>query len=340
MLSAPEILALGPAEAEKALPGDDEAVRARYRSLAKHWHPDVNPDPQASSVLSHLTFLRDALLKRRPMASPTDEARIYETIEGVKIRFRYLRRRAGEAGDILIGSRSIAYELPADFSDVAANEREMIAGLRFADDGMKAHMQHFLPRIEKSIVTADRVVTILARPADCVLLSDLIAFYGGRIPPEHVAWIVSRLQNIACYLEWLKVSHGAISPSNVLVCPEKHTVVLVGGWGFATKFGAQPLAVPERTLSRVPALGLAGVTASGSTDLHLIRSTAQEALGPSKGGLLMDKTIPEPVARWLLLPPRGNAVSDYESWGRCLTEAWGERRFVKMEADPRKIYAN
>ncbi|NTF17687.1 hypothetical protein G6L37_04690 [Agrobacterium rubi] len=339
MYSAKEILDLGAWEAEKVLPGDESAVRKAYRDLAKHWHPDRNSDPMASKVLAHLTFLRDALVRKRP-TSPALNQRVYQGVDGVTIRFKYVRKRMGEAGDILIGRRSIAYEMPADFSDLAENERTAISGFRFADDGMKAHMQHFLPRIEKSIRTSDRIVTILTRPSDCVLLPDLIDFYGGRVPPEHVAWIVSRLENIACYLEWLQVSHGAISPSNILVCPEKHTVVLVGGWGFSTRFDSVPLAVPERTLSKVPALAVDGITADAATDLHLIRATAQEALGPSKGGLMMDKTIPEPIARWLLLPPNGGAAADYESWGKRLTEAWGARRFVKMEVDPLKIYAN
>jgi DnaJ domain. len=338
IFSAKEILAMGAWEADKVLPGDEQAVRRRYRELAKHWHPDLNGDPMASKVLSHLTYLRDALVRKRPPV--TDDERLYECVDGTKVRFRFLRKRSGEVGDILIGRRSIAYEMPADFADIAENEKSSIASLRFADDRMKAHMEHFLPQLEKTYVTKDRVVSLFVRPSDCVLLSDLIDFYGGRIPPEHVAWIVSRLENICCYLEWMELSHGAISPSNVLVCPEKHTVVLVGGWGFATRFGGSHTAVPERTLSRVPRLAVEGVAADALTDLHLVRATAQDALGPSKGGLMMDRTIPEPLSRWLLLPPKAGAVTDYESWGRCLREAWGERRFVKMEADPRKIYAS
>jgi hypothetical protein len=206
---------------------------------------------------------------------------------------------------------------------------------------MKAQMAHFLPKIEKTVRTADKVVTILARPTDCVLLADLIGFFGGRIPAVHVAWLVSSLENMCCYLEWLKVSHGAISPTNVLVCPDRHSIVLVGGWGFATRFGEAPLAVPERTLSKMPLLALDGARADPRTDLQLVRATAQDALGtPGGGGLMRDKGVPEPVARWLLLPPKAGAAADYESWGKCLTEAWGKRQFVKMDADPRKIYAN
>jgi hypothetical protein len=341
MFSANEILALGVWEAEKVLPGDENEVRKAYRSLAKKWHPDLSRDPLASKVLAHLTLLRDALIKRRPATAPVMSERLYMGADGVGIRFKYLRLRAGEVGDILIGRKSIAYEMPADFADVAENEKAMIAGIRFADDGMKAQMQHFLPKLEKTVVAGDKVVSILTRPADCVLLSDLVDHFGGRIPAEHVAWLISSLANMCCYLDWLKVSHGAISPTTVLVCPERHSVILLGGWGFATRYGAAPLAVPERTLSKAPTLAVEGSVGEGKTDLLLVRATAQDALGSSGGGGLMtDKGVPESVARWLLLPPKGGASADYESWGRCLTEAWGKRRFIKMDADPRKIYAN
>lgn len=341
MLSARDILKITLADARSLFPGPDQDVKHAYRNMAKVWHPDISRDPLASKVLAHLTFLRDGIVTRRAEAAGTLKEKIYVTTDGKKIRFKYLSIRPGDFGDILVGSKTIAYEVPSEFADVVANEQERIGALRFANDGMKAQMQHFLPVIEKVVETSDRIVTILKRPADCVLLTDLIAHFSGSIPAVHVAWIVSSLENMCCYLGYLGIAHGAISPSNILVCPERHSIVLVGGWGFATEFGKRPLALPERTASRIPGLAVAGSTVDAKTDLTLIRATAQDALGSSGGGgLMMDKSVPEQVARWLLLPPKGSAQSDYESWGVCLTEAWGKRTFVKMDADPRKIYAN
>lgn len=341
MLSATDIMNLSLADARSLFPGSDKDVKHAYRDMAKHWHPDISHDPMAAQVLAHLTFLRDGIVGRRAGVAGDLKERVYVTNDGTKIRFKYLTIRQGDIGDVLVGKRTIAYEVPSDFADVAANELERIRSIRFANDGMKEQMQNYLPVVEKVLVTSDKIVTILKRPEDCVLLADLIAHYGGRIPAVHVAWLVSSLENMCCYLGYLGIAHGALSPSNILVCPSRHSIVLVGGWGFATEFGKRPLALPERTASRIPALAVSGSAVDAKTDLTLLRATAQDALGSSGGGgLMMDKSVPEQVARWLLLPPKAKAADDYESWDVCLAEAWGKRTFVKMDVDPRKIYGN
>lgn len=339
MLSAEEILRTTDADAGRIFPGTARDVKAAFRKLAKVWHPDHCADPRAAEVFERLERLR-----RLAGASGTvrggAEQRTWSRRDGSSVRYSFLRRAEGDVGDILVGRTSIAYETPEGFEDLAANERARIASIRYADPEMRAQFVHFMPEILSTVEGADRSVTILKRPEDCVLLSDLVAHFGGRVPAVHVAWIVSSLENICCFLSWQKLSHGAISPANVLVCPERHSAILVGGWGFATDFGSVHPAVPLRTSDAVPSIALDGAVADFRTDLALVRRTAREALGAGPRGILSDPDVPEPVARWLLAPPMATAQADYESWGRCLTEAWGPRKFVRMDVDPRQIYAN
>ena len=335
-IAAEEILGIGAPDAFLLFP-DGCDVAKRYRQIAKIWHPDLNSHPLASDVMSHVAAIRDALVSGTRPCSPKE--RTYMSKTGPAVRFRYLKSRTSDTGDVLVGRRSIAYELSGEFPDVADAEVSAIGNLRFADAAMRAQMENFLPRVEKLLRADDLFVTILARNEDCVLLSDLVDHLGGRLPARHVAWIVSGLLNICCYLDWMKISHGAISPNTVLVCPERHSVVLVGGWGFSTAYGKRPVAVTERTLSKVPRLAVEGAVADGATDLKLVRALARDAIG-STAGLMKDEDVPTALAQWLLLPPRKDAPSDYESWGKCLTDAWGPRRFVRLEgADPRKIYS-
>lgn len=340
MLSAEEILAIGPDSADMLFPGSAADVKRAFRALAKLWHPDRCADPRAAQVFEHLDTLKNRVLPR-PASAREGMQRNWMREEGTGVRYSFLRALEGDFGDVLVANSSVAYEMPAGFDDIALNERRRIESIRYADPAMRDQFSHFMPRIMSTVAAHDRTVTILKRPDDCMLLSDLIGHFSGRVPAVHVAWIVSSLENICCFLSWQKISHGAISPANVLVCPARHSVVLVGGWGFATEFGQPHPAVPSRTADAVPSISLEGAPADARTDLLLVRRTAREALGSTAArGMLGDPDIPAAVAEWLLAPPKATARADYESWGACLMEAWGKRSFVELAVDPRKFYAS
>ncbi|MBY3433080.1 hypothetical protein HFN89_02655 [Rhizobium laguerreae] len=342
-MDAVEILSIGEGEASALFPGSKSAIKKRFWELAQAWHPDANRHPKALEVFAHISRLHDIVIGR---ASPTASAAKQATtktwkLEGTgEIAVRTQAVHPGPLGDVIVTSGTIAYETVAGFEDVADAEEAAVRSFRFASDAMKKAMENFLPRQKRRIDAVGTRVNVFHRPPDTVLLTDLARHMGGRIPPKHVAWIVSSLENMACYLNWLGVSHGAISTENVLVSPAMHSVVLVGGWGYSTPFGKRPKALPERTLSRVPRLAVAGETADPKVDLALIRATAMELLGTSGGGgLALMKDVPDALRMWLSLPPAENAVEDYQSWERCLVESFGPRKFVKLEVNPADVYA-
>lgn len=332
-------------EAKELLPGDTAAkVKKAFRALVQQWHPDHSSDPMAREVFDHLMRLKDQAINRlnvgaaKPSVSDLKE-RFYETTNGKTFRFKYVKAHQGDLGDILVGKSTISYEVSEEFSDVSQAEQSAISNFKFADAGMRSEMEKFLPKLKERWQTNERVITILDKPADTVLLSDLIDHMGGKIPALHVAWIVSALENIACYLNWNGIAHGAISPTTVLVCPEYHSVILAGGWGFATKFGSRPIALPERTTSVLPRLALAGETVNERVDLELIRATALEMLGAQAGGSLsFDKETPVGMKEWLQLPPSKTAPADYRSWMACLEKSFGKRKFIEMGVTPSDVY--
>lgn len=342
-MNAAEILSIGEGEALTLFPGPKSLIKKRFRELAQAWHPDVNADPQALKVFSHISRLHDiAAGKSRPGAtiSRPSPAKTWKLEAGGEISVRAKAVHRGALGDVIVTNATVAYETVAGFEDVAAAEITAVNGFRFANDGMKKGMEKFLPSLKRSVSAVGVDVNVFVRPADTVLLTDLVRHMGGRIPPVHVAWVVSSLENMACYLHWAGLSHGAISTDNILVSPSMHSIILVGGWGYATPFGSRPKALPERTLSLVPRLAVQGETVDSKVDLALIRATAQELLGSSGGGgLALMKDVPEALRMWLSLPPREDALEDYSSWEKCLVESFGPRKFVKMEINPADVYA-
>jgi hypothetical protein len=94
---------------------------------------------------------------------------------------------------------------------------------------------------------------IYRRNPDQVLLRDLMDA-DGKIPGPSVAWMISRMLNLACFLEYKKVSHLALSPDFLLI--SRRTT----RWRWSARrcsrqdFGKRPLAAPKRTLEVVPSI--------------------------------------------------------------------------------------
>nr|WP_250808104.1 hypothetical protein [Neorhizobium tomejilense] len=345
-MNAAEILSIGEGEAMTLFPGPKNSINKRFRQLAQAWHPDVSGDPQAHRVFAHISLLHDIAIGRTtpssgaPKAARPTVGKTWKLVGGGELAVKANAVHRGALGDVVVTSKTVAYETVAGFEDVADAEARAAGAFRFASQAMEKGMRHFLPRLSRRVDAVGLKVNIFERPTDTVLLTDLVRHMGGRIPPVHVAWIVSSLENLACYLHWLGMSHGAISAENILVSPAMHSTILVGGWGYATSFGQRPKALPERTLSLVPRLAVAGETVGPQVDLALVRATALELLGTSgSGGLALMKDVPDALRMWLSLPPGEDAVKDYSSWEKCLVESFGPRKFVKLEVKPADVYA-
>jgi hypothetical protein len=213
--------------------------------------------------------------------------------------------------------------------------------LVFRDAAMKSVFGGRMPRVVKSFATADRLVVVLGKTADQVLLRDLIAHCGGRLDPKHVAWIVSDLESIASYLGMPSVGvvHPAFGPDTLLVSPKFHSVTVAGGWWYAAAEGTKLTAAPGRAVAHIPPAILSAGSAGARAMLEMVRLTACEALGHSGPVLVQrDPLVPPPLKRWLLDPPMETAVDDYKSWGVAREASFGPRRFVELAVDPEEIY--
>lgn len=343
MQTAENILAIKTWESKTLFPGDEKAVKTAFKRMAKKWHPDANEDADADRVFRHLIILRDSALKQVKMPEMKSNEAVQDRFvikkaDGCNMTMRQLRLHKGDLGNIIVGQNSIAYEFSADWMDIAQAEEVRTQGFPFADKAMHDEFARFLARFDRRIDTMDGAILVYRRPKDTVLLSDLVS-HMGRIPPVHAAWIISSMYNIACYNEWAGLVHGAICQNNLLVNPEGHSLTLVGGWGYATKIGERPTALPQRTLDLMPRLAIKGQTITTATDLELIKLTAQEILGAGRGGgIHLQKDVPTPMAEWLSAPSGSDAFDEYEAWSKALDEAFGPRRFVKMGITPNDIY--
>jgi len=346
-----EILAIAPEEPERLFSAP-ETAKAEYRILMQRWHPDgalatpttFDPDdaPPVSVVqnINALWAAAEQKIAAGVWIAP-GVARL-TAADGRHFRLRYVRRRSFELGEMLIGRTVVGFLIARQHEPLLANARRRIAALPFADRAMRAEMAPRLPQIQADFVTCGTdgpYVLVLDKPADMVALADLLDHLGGRLPPQHVAWMLSCLLHQACYLEWAGLTHNALGAETWFVHPASHAGALLGGWWYAASEGARLTSLPPRSFAAAPPDLRADKTARHGFDLELIRLTGRELLGDPAGTRLpRDPDVPEPLADWLLHPSSGSALEDYQDWQAVLYASFGPKRFIQLGVGATDVY--
>jgi hypothetical protein len=175
---------------------------------------------------------------------------------------------------------------------------------------------------------------------EVLVLGEVLVDAGGRLDPRHVAWIVSALLNVCCYLQYAGLVHNALSPDTCFIAPPDHTVSVLGGWWYAAPAGERMTAAPAATIAWGPHHLLASGRADMRTDLELVRAIGRELLGDVSGvRLARTGAAPAALIDWLRLPASSDPIEDYRTWRtRVLPDSFGARRFVELPLTQSDIY--
>jgi hypothetical protein len=114
---------------------------------------------------------------------------------------------------------------------------------------------------------------------------------------EHLAWVISRMENICCALNYSGIEHGDITPASVWVNPVTHEGALFGDWR------------KVRDLR-------------GNSDLVSLRRTAISIAANTRE--------PKQLYDFLNSAPSGDAFADFTNWDHVIMTGFGGHKFVKM----------
>ncbi|KVP17161.1 hypothetical protein [Burkholderia ubonensis] len=340
-LSADDILAI-PLDMPERLFSSADAAEKEARQLFKRWHPDHCSDPRAGDVFDWLRKLdaaADSKIAQGVWETP-GLLRITST-SGSQFELRYASKTALEVGTMYVGRSVVAFDIPTDNLDLLANAERQLAALTYANEAMRREFARYFPAIERKVDTPTGAVLLLKKDPGVLLLQDVLDHYKGKLPARHVAWVISRLLNIACYLEMQgKVSHNAIGPDTVFISPAEHTAHLFGGWWFAAGLGTPLKAASQRMMLFAPPDVLQKKVGDSRTDMEMIQALGRELLGDATGvRLAKDSAVPAAMVDWLQLSTHQSAVATYRDWQeRVLVEAFGPRKFVPMELTHEMLY--
>lgn len=310
---------------------DKATVVLEYRKLAKEFHPDVCPLPNAEDVFKHLSKLYEEALDL--LAQGQWEISNVVSIRdncGKTYQGRYLKTFQFELGVAYVADLSVTYILDKQNKRFFDNAINQIGALKYANPNMEEEFSRYLPKIKHQFETRDgQYCLILDKTPDVFLLSDILAYYKNSIPDRHAAWIISRLCNLCCYFDYLGMAHNGLTLQNCFISPTFHTVLPLGGWWYAQQDGNKMLGVPKAIYDIMPVKAKSNKTSSKRTDLEAAKLIGRQITDKS--------SAPKPMLDFLS-SGTSTAIGEFEKWNKALDASYGKRQFVEMKIGKMDIY--
>jgi hypothetical protein len=276
---------------------------------------DLGVDKTTSELLSEM-FRGEAagvFLKQKMEQLNMDEYWKYhaQTIsfiseDNATINISYIHMAISGNTSIFMG-RANVFLLFAD-SQIAQDYFNALSSIRFPLNDTRS-MNRYLPEITHQFVLKDsRVLVVINRGAHEY---PLISFKS--LPDVHAAWMISRLENLCCLLQYSGLSLSAMSIKDLYIDPQDHQVFLYGG-----------LWTAQKTTGR----GSSGKPFE--SELLAVRRIAAEVIGHDRIEACQG-AVPEAFYSFLIEKPKDDAYADFEWWDISLALAYGKRKFQKLD---------
>lgn len=121
----------------------------------------------------------------------------------------------------------------------------------------------------------------------------------GTLLDRHVAWVISRLENLCCLLSYNDMVSNGLTVENLFVDPENHQLYLYGGWWFTGYEGAESVGASAEAVPYLNKKSFGKNRNSCRTDLESIRLIATKLLGyTDRESLRGDTLLPKPFIKF------------------------------------------
>lgn len=314
-----------------------------YRKLTAKWHPDRHEEKtklQAEKVFA----LISTLYEQAKFAISKDcwgrkEFLIQTSAEADRFFQYFDSNEVPGFGHQYVGSTAVCYEVfeaakdlvpvwqsnARRFQDATKKEPRWIKD--FADQVIA--YPNSLPSVVGTVLRVNKGSKFL-NLKHCLAVKPL--------PPVHVAWIISRLINLACMMETSDCPNLSISTSSIFINPAEHTAFIADGWQYLSSFSEEVEFIPASTLSLCPGIA----KTRKFLPKHLvaqIRAVAKECLGDPNGVMMLTRTdIPASFGMWLNSPSEAIPTLEFFNWDRTKKIAFGPPKFIELNLTEGDIY--
>lgn len=316
---------------------DDAAIRQLYRELATRYHPDNTASTMDAQVMQHINMLYDQAKRKRRLGiwEEQDVLRL-DTASGACICFPYFTARPFELGTYYVGKEQVLYVVDYDHASYGKRMQAALGALHYANPAMEREFCRAVPlAVAQGSLCDGRFYCTLAKGRTYYPLAALLDQQKGYLPPVHIAWIVSRLLNLACFLQFNGMTHNGIVLDACFVSPEEHGLALLGGWWYSVPVCAPMHGVCGAVYDAMTPGNRLRRVGSYTTDLECIHRLAQTLLGNPANAA--DRPPPA-FSGWLMQSPSGDPLREFQLWNQVLHRAWGPRKFIKLDISEEAVY--
>lgn len=313
----------------------------RMRKLRSHWHREGNPD--ALTAILHMEEIGEAKIKQG-LWSTSRDLFVFKTdmADGTEIEIQYSKKDTVPGwGTRLETKGSTAYIIPSENADLLKNWQEEWSKKMDPKSLLIINTEQFESQLSILPKTwggeGGKNILLRVPRSKFINAKDVKDHLGGKAPVEHVAWMLSRLYNLACFMQVHDVVSLDLTPASCYINPETHQLVVINGWQYARGLSQPAFAAPGHILSLFPDLKTKKIPTMEMI-LTQIKTFGLAMLGdPVGNNLVKDKSLPSPLINWLLSPACGDAIKEYGGYIKA-RDASFERKFVKWDLEFTDVY--
>ena len=117
--------------------------------------------------------------------------------------------------------------------------------------------------------------------------------------------------------------------------------MLLGGWWYSAKIGADLKAIPAKLIKILPSELLVDKKADSRYDAQAVKAVAIGCLGDLTlvgSKLLFNKDIPNEMVNWIRAPSNSSMLGEYSGWIATLERCYGKRKFTTFDYDISQLY--
>lgn len=307
---------------------DEHEAKKQFREYCKIYHPDVDNSVEASKAFAIISELYSGTSKT------TTHGAVQET-------FIFKDKKSGKGFEInnpvmfnngiamvYHTATKIVMEFDKTYKKFYDNFLRQVKNLKYEDKNMENEFSRYFPKVVNSFESENgNFVILMNKTSEVLNLGLIVKSYekkGILFPERQAAWIMNRLYNLICYIDFYKKAFNGISLENIWVSPEMHTVLFLDGFEYTTKAGEDMLGCPKDVYKVLPIKVKDTKQSDILTDLESIKQIGTILFKGHKDLEHINKFLSSGVKS-------SNPLDEWRDYGDAIKKQFGKRTFVVWE---------